>query len=147
MRGQLVMTAIVLTLSGCAGYPPSKPTPVPPDRIYYVQPAMVGNLAKVVFTRGKRKHGSGGLYQHIYLNGKRIASIMPGERLELNIPAGEWVFGVKPTDLAGQYKLNTIKESLEGGKDYLYRIVAERNKKETKIERTDPSAELSYEDD
>ena len=37
-------------LSGCAVVPLSKPTPVPPERIYYTQPAMEANPAKVVFT-------------------------------------------------------------------------------------------------
>ena len=145
---QVIITATVLMLSGCAVVPLSKPTPVPPERIYYTQPAMEANPAKVVFTRDKRPPGGGGGYhQHIYLDGKRIASVRPGERLELNIPSGHHQFGIKPTDPFGQYKLYIINEKLEGGKDYLYRIVADSNDKESRIERTEPSAERLDDED
>lgn len=127
--------AMCMMLTGCLMVHLPQYTPVPSDRIYYAGPDKETNPVRVVFTRAKRPPGGGGVYhQHIYLNGKRIASIRPGERLELNIPAGECLFGVKPTDPFGQHKLFTIKETLESGKDYSYRIVANAN--ETRIERT-----------
>lgn len=89
--------------------------------------------------RDKRPPGGGGGYhQHIYLDGKRIASVRPGERLELNIPSGHHQFSIKRTDPFGQNKLFTINEKLEGGKHYLYRIVADSNNKESRLERTGP---------
>jgi len=140
MRHLLVIS--VLLLSGCA----TTPTPVgeaklvPQERVYFKSAPSIPSAARAIFIRDQGFLG-GGVYQHLFINGERAASIDVGETLELLLNPGEYIFGVQPTDPFGTHALYSIDQQLQGGRLYYYRILIDGNSFQSRIQRFSPEGE------
>jgi hypothetical protein len=97
-------------------------TPISAARIYYNQQQASEGMSKAVFIRD-RGYLMGGADLHLFINGTRAASLETGEKLELLLTPGEYVFGVKPTDYFGAYSLYSIDQVLQADKTYYYRLL------------------------
>lgn len=142
------MKAVVLgiiasiAISGCATSPiPAKEAlAVPKDRIYRTELLSPEGNARTLFIRDRGFSGSG-VYHHLFIDGKKAASLNPGEKVEFILPPGEHIFGVQPTDLSGTHSLNTIDQGLKPDKVYFYRIQTDGNSFRTVVQRFIPESE------
>lgn len=129
-----------IAISGCA----TNPTPlatarnVTPDRVFIAAPKSSSSLAKAVFVRDKGFLGSG-VYQHIYINGAKAASVDTGEKIEIDLEPGEYIFGVRPTDAFGTTALYSIDQTLLADKIYHYRILIDGNSFMSRLQRYIPN--------
>ena len=92
-------------------------------------------MATAVFVRDTGFAASG-VYQHLTINEERGAAIDVGEKVTLRLPAGEYVFGITPTDPFGTHATYAIDQKLEAGRIYYYRILVDGNSLSTRIQRT-----------
>lgn len=128
--------------SGCA----SEPTPlnkaqfVPPEKVYLKQELPVEGNATAVFVRDGAGVGDT-LNFHIFIDGKKAASLDLGEKVEFVLPAGEHIFGVIPTNPFGVHTLNTIDQELKSGRRYFYRVYMDAISYRTVIQRFIPPVE------
>lgn len=122
----LVTTSILLVaLSGCATAPPrpNEVRNVPPDQIYYVSPRQsVTETTQIIVTRDKGALGSAN-FLHFYFDGQKAASLNTAEKVELTVPKGEHVLGVRPTDPFGLASTFSIDQDLKPGRVYRYRLI------------------------
>lgn len=91
-------------------------------------------MATVVFVRDTGFIGSA-VYQNLTINEERAAAMDVGEKVTFQLPAGEYVFGIKPTDIFGIVAPFAIEQKLEGGKIYHYRILAGGDAASVRIQR------------
>jgi hypothetical protein len=61
--------------------------------------------------------------QHLYINGRKSAAFAPGEKFEIELPAGDYVFTVEPRTAGLAGSLTTLSERLEADGRYRYRIL------------------------
>lgn len=136
---RLAILATLLLVSACA----TAPTPlgeaksVPSDRIYAKVTPPALSSARVIFIRDQGFAG-GGVYQHVFINGQRAASIDVGEQLELFLEPGEYIFGVQPTDPFGTHTLYSIDQQLQSGRHYYYRLLIDGGSLQSRIQRFTP---------
>lgn len=142
MNHLLLTFAVLLTLSGCATAPIAikEATVVPAERIFLSEKVSLLENARAVFLRDVGFTGSG-VYHHLFIDGKKAASLDPGEKVEFVLPPGEHIFGVIPTDPFGVHQLNTIDQELKPGRNYFYRIQTDGNSFRTVIQRFLPENE------
>lgn len=142
MNRLLLTFAVLVALSGCATTTIGikEATAVPAERIFLIDKVSLLDNARAVFVRDVGFTGSG-VYHHLFIDGKKAASLDPGERVEFALPAGEHIFGVIPTDPFGIHQLNTIDQELRPGRDYFYRIQTDGNSFRTVIQRFLPEDE------
>lgn len=128
MRHIVVAAVIAIGIAGCATSPiPTEDAqPVPSERVFRNNQLPSEGAAWTVFVRDVGLNQAGA-YLHLFINGKKAASLNPGEKVEFVLPPGEYIFGVKPTDPFGGYTLNTIDQELKPGKRYFYRIATDGN--------------------
>lgn len=118
----------ILILASCATEPTpySRQRPVPSSQVFVKSPPPSQDTAKVVVVRD-----TGALlaihFIHFYIDDQRVASLNPGERLEVNVPVGEHIFGVKPTDPFGLHAGFNIDQTLKAGRTYYYRLLIDNN--------------------
>lgn len=131
---QLVNTVFIfLLLVSCS----STPTPVttthvvPSDRVYFKGGSTADASATVVFVKDDGIWASIG-YHQLFLDGKLAASLKSGERLQLQLSPGEYVFGILPVaftstkeEFLGGYSVTSIDQSLQAGRTYYYRILVD----------------------
>lgn len=86
----------ILIISGCATQAvlPSKAKTAPEQRIYSYQQKSSVNDAVLIVVRDSGYLGSG-CDTGVYLNGKRSATLEPGEKVNFYLTAGEWSVGMK----------------------------------------------------
>lgn len=115
---------IGVMVSSCATTPISfsSAQTVPADRIFLDTNFPLDGNAHVFFIRDIGFMG-GGVYQHLYIDGGKVASLDPGEKVEFNLTPGEHIFGVIPTDPVGTHFLYSIDQDLKKDKQYFYRIL------------------------
>lgn len=132
MRAILV---VAMLMTGCATAPTpiADARPTHQERIYYRAPEGK-SLATTVFIRDTGLAGSA-IYQNLIINEERAASIDVGEKTTLQLPPGEYVLAVSPTDLFGNSAPFAIDQKLEAGKTYYYRILTDGNSLSTRIQR------------
>lgn len=126
--GGLWAATAVFALTGCATstVAPHQAKLVPADRVYH-QPALSADAtARAVFVRDAGVFGSG-VYLHLIVDGKKAASLDPGEKVELLLAPGEHIFGIVPTDLFGMSAVRSIDQHLRAGERYYYRILTDMN--------------------
>ncbi|EIO6347348.1 hypothetical protein LQY99_000860 [Escherichia coli] len=90
---KILLGTLIIFLSGCATtvVPPSAALSAPSERIYKFQP-VVKNGGKLIVVRDEGMVG-GGCYATIYINGERVAKLDPKEKVNFNLPEGEWAVG------------------------------------------------------
>jgi hypothetical protein len=134
----IAFTALV-SLTGCATTPtPIKEArPVPKDRIFLTSDANERGNARVTFIRDGGFTGAG-VYQHLFIDGTKAASLDPGETVEFVLRPGEHIFGVVPTDPFGVHAVNTIDQELRSDRQYFYRLQTDGNSMRSFIQRFVP---------
>ena len=134
----LFFIALIL-LSGCAtsAIPINDAVDVQTDRIFLNNQLNVEGNAVAVFVRDVGFMGCA-VYEHLFIDGKKAASLNPGEKVEFMLPPGEHIFGVIPTDPFGTHALNSIDQDLKPDKRYFYRIYADGNSMRTEVQRYVP---------
>ena len=133
------MTALV----GCSTQPmaPEAAHAVPPERVYKHIVATDPKPVPVSIVRDSGMMGSA-VYQHLSINGERLASIDVGERLDIRLDPGTYVFGVIPTDGFGTHTEQATEATLERGKQYFFRVMIDQSMV-SRIQRYFPSASPS----
>lgn len=109
--------------SGCATSIPNNNElhAAPQSQIYFASEPSSTETAQVIITRDSGALGSAN-FLHLYIDGKKAASLNTAETVELTIPKGEHVFGVKPTDPFGLASTFSIDQELKPGRVYHYRL-------------------------
>lgn len=122
---RVTILALTSFIVACA----TTPTPldqaktVPDERVYVYNPKL-DEKVRAVFVRDEGFVGSA-VQMHLYVNGNKVASFDPGERLDLYLSSGEYIFGVIPTDPFGGHTIYSITQNLESEKTYYYRLLFE----------------------
>lgn len=139
--GTAVFLALIL-MAGCAttAISPKAAKHVPAERIYLAEKLPAEGNVRVIFVRDTGFSGSG-VYQHVFIDGNKAASLNPGEKVELIVSPGEHILGVVPTDAFGTHALNTIDQDLKSGRMYYYRIQTDGNSFRTVLQRFVPNDE------
>ncbi len=128
---------VLISLSGCAATTAVQPKDArfaPKDRIFRLENLSPASNATATFVRDVG-FVAGGVYQHLFIDGVKSASLDPGERVEFVISPGEHIFGVVPTDPFGSTSINSIDQDLKLGRQYFYRIQTDGNTLQTVIQR------------
>lgn len=119
-----LLTLLVLTVAGCATTPPTSDQlrVAPQSQVYFLSQAKTNETAQAIFVRD-----SGALaslnFLHLYIDGKKAASLNTAEMVEVTLPKGEHVFGVVPTDPFGMRAIYSIDQELKPGRIYHYRLI------------------------
>lgn len=139
MKFGILPIALAISITGCATSPVSinEAKSVPKERIFRAEALPLANNARAVFVRDTGFSG-GGVYQHLYIDGKKSASLNPGEKVEFVLTPGEHIFGSIPTDAFATHSLNTIDQDLKADKIYFYRIQMEGSSFRTTLQRFVP---------
>jgi len=139
MKFSLLLAALAISITGCATSPVSinEVKSVAMERVFRPDALPLANNARAVFVRDSGVSGGGG-YQHLYIDGKKAASLNPGEKVEFMLPPGQHVFGATPTDGSATYSLNTIAQDLKADKSYFYRLQTEGSSSRTALQRFIP---------
>lgn len=142
MKKLISALLFLLVLSGCATsvIANKDAKPVPADRIFLNGALPVEGNARTLFVRDVGLVGSG-VYQNIFIDGRKAASLNPGEKVEFILPPGEHIFGVIPTDAFGTHALNTIDQDLKPDRKYYYRIQTDGNSFRSVVQRFIPNEE------
>jgi hypothetical protein len=142
MRLFFLGLALVAFCAGCATTPiPVKEAkPVPADRVFRSSSIPKNGNVTVLFVRDTGFVGSG-VYHHLFIDGRKAASLNPGEKIELVLPPGEHIFGVTPTDPFGNAIVNSIDQDLKPDRKYYYRLQTDGNDMRTVIQRYVPEYE------
>lgn len=135
----VLLLAVVLTACATTPISPTKAKQVSADRIFLTEKVSVEGSVRVIFVRDTGMNSSG-VYQHVYIDGKKAASLNPGEKVEFVLAPGEHIFGSIPTDVLGVSTLNTIDQDLKAGRTYYYRIQTD-NHFRTEVQRFVPNDE------
>lgn len=98
--------------------------PAPQTQIFLKNNLAAQGNARAVFVRDTGFIGSG-VFQHIFVDGMKAASLNPGEKVELILVPGEHILGVQPTDPFGSKTLMTIDQDLKANRTYFYRILTD----------------------
>jgi len=95
----------------------------PQERIYFRDADGVPT-ATAVFVRDSGAYAAL-LNLHLSINGAKAASIAPSEKVTVRLPAGEYVFGVYPTNIYGSDIQHTTDQKLDAGRTYFFRLSLE----------------------
>ncbi|CQJ05623.1 TPA: hypothetical protein ACHYPN_002474 [Yersinia enterocolitica] len=89
----IFMVIILLGLSGCAttAVKPSNALQAPKERVFLYQNLLPG-ASQLTVVRDSGFLG-GGCYAAVFLNGKKAASLNPGEKVSFYLLPGEWMIG------------------------------------------------------
>jgi hypothetical protein len=119
------LAASLMLVSACATspVPRGEATPVPSERILFTVLPKSADPAHVVFVRDTGFVGAGVNY-HLSINGQRAASFATGERWEVKLDPGTYLFGVIPTDLFGAHSEYILDQTLLPGQGYQYRLLS-----------------------
>ncbi|MGP0910339.1 hypothetical protein [Serratia sp. CY81593] len=132
MMKKIVFVAAIAFLSGCATQAvlPNQAKLTPQERIFKHQ-SPINDGAKLIIVRDSGMLGAG-CFAGVYIDGVRSASLNPGERVDLYLPAGEHNIAMK-----GEGKVCFADEA-PVGRDIMLR------KNQTKAVRlfSDPSGNL-----
>lgn len=124
MKGLLLLLLLVGLLGGCAteAISPLTAKNIPQDRLFNIPSHSTPSPATATIVRDKGLYGSA-QYVHFLLDGKKVAEFDVGERLDLRLDAGEYIFGVVPSITFDSATEKNIETRLESGKKYFYRIL------------------------
>ncbi len=142
MKNITIAIFLAALMAGCATTAISHKNAqlAPADRVFLAQNLPTEGNVRVLFVRDVGLAGSG-VYQNVFIDGRKAVSLNPGEKVELTLPPGEHIFGVVPTDVFGTNALNSIDQDLKPGRKYYYRIQTDGNSFRTVIQRFIPDVE------
>ena len=125
---KLAILLSILIVSACATVPTpnSEQRLVPSGQVFLKSLPPSQDTAQIVVIRDQGFFGSAN-FLHFYIDGQKVASLDPRERLELYLAAGEHIFGVKPTDPLGVHAGFNIDQTLQSGRTYYYRLLIDSN--------------------
>ncbi|WP_442783432.1 hypothetical protein [Collimonas fungivorans] len=138
MKNILLALAVLVSAGGCATSPPpiNNARSVPMERVFRADALPLANSARAVFVRDAGL--SGGAYQHLYIDGKKAASLNPGEKVEFMLTPGKHVFGAAPTDSSDTRSLAVTEQDLKADKSYFYRIQMDGDSSRATLQRFMP---------
>ena len=125
----VVMLVLVAAVTACATAPVSDEESayaprIPHERIFFTTtPKSTNPPARVIFIRDVGFTGTAVDF-HLSLDGKRDASLAPGERWEIELAPGVYLFGVIPTNILGEHAEYVLDQTLLTGQEYHYRLLA-----------------------
>lgn len=129
-----IIAAALVAACATAPTPIAEAASAPPERVFREQ-ASGENLARAIFVRDSGFLGAG-LSQRLFINGQVAAKLNAGEKVEIFLQPGDYVFGVrKEADVFSQYNDNSIDQNLVGGRTYHYRILSDASTYDTRILR------------
>lgn len=139
MKNTLLALAVLISAGGCATSPVAinNARSVPMERVFRADALPLANSARAVFVRDAGFSG-GGAYQHLYIDGKKAASLNPGEKVEFMLTPGKHIFGATPTDPSETRTLNAIDQDLKADKSYFYHIQMDGDSTRTTLQRFMP---------
>lgn len=139
MKNILLALAVLVSAGGCATSPPpiNNARSVPMERVFRADALPLANSARAVFVRDAGLSG-GGAYQHLYIDGKKAASLNPGEKVEFMLTPGKHVFGAAPADSSDTRSLAITDQDLKADKSYFYRIQMDGDSSRTTLQRFMP---------
>ncbi|PFH12193.1 hypothetical protein BCF11_4670 [Collimonas sp. PA-H2] len=139
MKNVLFAFAMIVSAGGCAMSPApiNNARSVPMERVFRADALPLANNARAIFVRDAGFSGASA-YQHLYIDGKKAASLNPGEKIEFMLAPGEHVFGATPTDGLNTRSLNALNQDLKADKTYFYRIQTEGSSFRTTVQRFVP---------
>jgi hypothetical protein len=122
---RILLIASVIIFSGCTTTAITSKEGILTNNIFYNSKKQEG-YSTVVFTRDRGFMGSA-MTAYLYLKDSNyeqipIANLDQGEKVEIYIPAGEYIFKVEINPLAGQVQFET-SQKIEENKIYYYRVV------------------------
>jgi len=131
---------LLLILNSCATKPVkvNSANLVPSTQVFRLQKLAIQNKAKAIFVRDKGFLGSA-VYQHLYIDGKEAAQLMPSEKVIFELKEGEHIFDVIATDPFGTVAKSSIVSELKTGKTYYYRILMDGRTFKSYIQRFIPT--------
>ena len=131
---RIVIACVAAVLAaGCSSTPSKLSTAqlVPPERVYYSAHPTSQNSARIIVIKDEGTWASFG-YHQLFLNGKLVASLRTGERVEFSVDPADYILGVLPvasTSTTGQsiggYAVTSIDQLLLAGKTYYYRVLVD----------------------
>lgn len=131
---RIVIACVAATLAvGCSSTPTklSAAQPVPSERVYRTAHPTSQNPARIVVVKDQGTWASFG-YHQLFLNGKVVASIRTGERVEFSLDPADYILGVLPVaststteQSLGGYAVMSIDQSILAGKTYYYRVLVD----------------------
>jgi len=89
--------------------------------MYFASMTPSQDTTRLIFVRDTGVLGSAN-FLHLYVDGKKAASLNPAEFVEITISSGEHTFGVKPTDPFNLSPLVVIDQDVKAGRTYRYRL-------------------------
>ena len=133
---RLCVLLCTLALSACgatSALRPDNAKPVPQERIYLKLDQSSEDSARVVIVRDFTELYRS-TYHQIFLDGKRIATLANGEKLEIFLKPGDYVFGALPTMSADRsepysagFAVYNLDQVLAPRKTYFYRVLIDVN--------------------
>lgn len=126
MRSVIALIALA-ALAGCATTVPSLSEQRPVDKTRAAVPTPTAvTPASVRVTRDVGYIGAA-VNMHISLDGKRIASLEPGEFVEFKVDPGSYLLSAIPTDIFNGRHPTIVEASWKAGEAYRYRVGFDAN--------------------
>lgn len=138
MKKIILAGLLIVGASGCATYPipMQEAKNVPADRIFQTERLSQDGNVRAYFARDAGMYGNL-VYIDLYIDGKKVASLNPGEKVEFDLPPGEHLFGVIQANRRNAAP-NTIDQELKSGRQYFYRITTEEGSATATLQRFIP---------
>lgn len=139
----LLALGAMIGITGCTTTPISELTAkhAPLERIFFESAPGNSEPAVATFVRDSGAFGSA-VDLHLFINGEKAASLRAGEKVEIQLIPGEYVFGVRPTDPFGATSLRSIDQNLRPRQKYFYRIFRDANNPNAEIQRYIPGKNM-----
>lgn len=128
MKKIAILGLSVMILAGCATTPPptDRLKPAPQAQITALPVVASATPASVRVVRDEGYIGSA-VFIHVSLNGKKLASLNPGEYFDFTVDPGEYLFSVIPTDPFGGRHPTSVETVWRANEKYNYRVGADGN--------------------
>lgn len=139
----LLAVGAILGIAGCTTTPVSELTAkhVPLEKIFFESAPATPENAVATFVRDSGAFGAA-VDLHLFINGKKAASLRAGEKVEIRLIPGAYIFGVLPTDPFGAISLRSIDQTLQPRQKYFYRIFREATNSKAEIQRYIPGKNM-----
>lgn len=125
----VLAAALAAALAGCAATQPPPPTqarPVPPERTAAAEPTASPTPALVRITRDVGYIGSAAA-MHLWLDGRRVATLQPGEFIEFRADPGARRLSALPVSIFKDRHPTVLPVAWQPGRQYHYRLGMDGN--------------------
>lgn len=120
MKRSACIGLVAWVLAGCATAPPDRPTAAPDTQVS-APPVTSAAPATITFIRDSGFIGSA-VYLHISIDGRQVASLMPGESTTMPVDPGSYLLSVIPTNTFGGHKPTAMEVDWKERQKATYRL-------------------------